>query len=214
MLSSTVRIDAELRAPLLVADSQKPRQRNWCLISFYIHRSGVLFVTLILLFLLLSLGPLLIQNHPDLNVSTDKYYRAEMDFIHNIGISLHNTFGTLILSLASVSSIIALAAVAWIGKVAACRILKAVGVFMIALLMPFYVSGWVAIYHLVVGEPSNLRWRKEILYSIVFLAIFPYLRMAKFLADAIGRLKKSDLEQANDGSVMSDTDCREEFKFV
>ena len=122
---------------------------------------------------------------------SNKFFRAEVDFFINIGSTLHNTFGTLILSLASVSSIAALGVVVWIRITTARRILTAVQIIcVIAFNMPYYVGGWVAMYHFISGEASNLRWKKERIYPFVSLTILLYVKIAAFLVSAIEDIKK------------------------
>lgn len=191
MLSSTVSSDVEIRAPLLVVDSEEPRvaitnivmaekRPNWCLASFCISGVFLLLVIVILIAALPFFGPTMILG-PDIDVFNDKCYRDEVDIFLKIGITLHNTFGTLILSLASVSSIAALGAVVWIRKVTALCILTAVGIICVmAFYLPLYIGGWVVMYDFVFGEASTSKLRKEILYSIIFLTIAIYLCFLAF----------------------------------
>ena len=231
MLSSTVRSDVELRASLLVVDSEEPRveitnivmaekKPNWCLASFCLFGVTPLLIIVILTVALVILGPIAILGFPDLKVFIDNSYRDEVDIFLKIGITLHNTFGTLILSLASVSSIAALGAAVWIGKVAARCILTAVVTFCrIAFFLPLYIGGWAAMYHCVSGEASTLKLRKEILYSIVFLTIAIYLCTLALFAytcrNLLEKVRKAEqARKSNDATVMSETGCGETVQLV
>lgn len=199
MLSSAITSDVELGTPLLGICSKKPRNIPWRLLYFYCHGTGLLGAILVSFVIFLCLGPAVIL-HPHERIFSNIFLRAEVDFFLNIGITLHNTFGTLILSFASVSSIAALGAVVWIRKVTARCILTVVGIIcVIAFYLPIYVSGWVEMYHFMSGEASNLRWDKEPIYALVSLTIFLYAKIAAFFVSAIEDLKK---HQSNDISVI------------
>ena len=234
MLSSTVKSVHELRAPLLVVDSEEPRvaitnlvmaekKPNWCLAPFFISGVTLLLVIVILIAALPCVVPIIILG-PKIDVFNDKCYRDEVDFFLKIGTTLHNTFGTLILSLASVSSIAALGAVVWIRKVTARCILTAVVKFCVmASYLPIYVGGWVLMYDFVFGEASTSKLRKEILHSIIFLTIALYFALYLFALAVVAYTRRNLLEKvrkaeqarkSNDATVMSDTGCGETVQLV